>query len=465
MMNSRDYPDPSSWETLGKKLMNEALKHDVDQVEVFISSSRRLIAEIEKNSLKSSQEIIDYGCGLRIIKDGCIGFGFVTNLKWDTLSKMVLQLVHLAKSGTPDPNFKSLPTAGSYQVIPGRHDSTLAAIDVTEAIKVVLEIEKEAAGYSNEVYSVNASFYTSETKCFLLNSLGVEAFDLDEGATSVGISADVTVKRGTDMSSGYDFQHGRFFKILDPVKIGKKAAKLAIETLGSQRIETGQYPIIFHPFALNSILRPAISSAINAESVQYHRSFLTGKLNEQVGCKLLNVIDDGRYVRNGMAALGTSSFDGEGTPKISRQILENGILKTYLHDSYTAGKDGISSTGNAIRSNYGYTPYIGPNNLRVLPRSSKTLDDFIHECDDGILLYTTGDSPNITTGDFSGLIMIGFRILKGSIEHPIKQAMMGINMIDFFNKIEEIGNDVRDLGRFHVPSLRISSAQIAGEKH
>lgn len=455
--------DPASWETLGQKLIKEALRYDMDQAEVFISSSRSLIAEIEKNSLKTSKEIIDYGCGLRLVKNGCIGFGFVTNLNQSELLSMVHRLSHLAKSGTPDPDFKSFPSSSSYPTVRGRYDPDLAGLDVTEAVKQVLEVNKSASEYSEKIYSINVSFHASETRKFLLNSQGVEAFDLDKGATIASISAEVNAKDGSEMSSGFDFQHSRHLKVLDPRIVGKNAAELAVRTLNARRIETGEFPVIFHPFALNSILRTGLGAAINAESIQYHRSYLTEKLDKPIGCKLLNVVDNGLLMNNGMAAIGTSAYDGEGTPKGKTQILEQGILKNYLHSSYTAGKAEVSSTGNSYRTHYGYPPFINISNLLVIPQSSKTLDELVAECDNGILMYWTGDTPNLTTGDFSGLIMAGFKISKGSMDFPIKQAMIGFNMFDFLNSIEEIGGDTRDLGLFHTPSLRISKAQIAGE--
>ncbi|MHC1592307.1 MAG: metallopeptidase TldD-related protein, partial [Candidatus Helarchaeales archaeon] len=200
-----------------------------------------------------------------------------------------------------------------------------------------------------------------------------------------------------------------------------------------------------------------------AEAVQYHRSYLTDKLNQAIGIADLDVVDDGTLMLDGMAALGTSPFDGEGTPKKKMPIVQKGILVNFLYDSYTAGKENKESTGNAHRAGYSSTPYISANNLKVIPKSSKTLQGLISESENAILVYTTGDQPNTTTGDFSGLIMTGFKISKGEIEHPIKQAMLGIHMIDFLKNIEIIGGDVRDLGRFHCPSMKISSAKIAGE--
>ena len=159
--------------------------------------------------------------------------------------------------------------------------------------------------------------------------------------------------------------------------------------------------------------------------------------------------------------MGASIFDGEGVPKQKTPIISGGLLKNYLYDSYTAGKAGCQSTGNASRTSYRSIPHIGTSNLQVFGRAGD-LDSFVSETDKGILVFYTADQPTLATGDFSGLIYIGFKIENGAIIHPLKKAMLGINMLDFFKQIYAIGTDVREVSQVVTPSLCVSNVKIAG---
>jgi PmbA protein len=237
---------------------------------------------------------------------------------------------------------------------------------------------------------------------------------------------------------------------------------MALKSLHTRDIETGTYPAIFHPFAVSSLLATALGSAINAEAIQYKQSYLTDRINTEIASDQLNVIDNGLYInKKGIAGLGTSKFDGEGVPHQKTPLVAAGILKNHLHDSYTAGKENRKSTGNASRSSYRSVPSISLTNMEVLGNSGN-LDSFISEIQKGILVYDTGDQPNITTGDFSGLISLGYKIENGAIAYPLKNAMMGINMLDFFKQIYHVGTDYRTVFNVITPSLCVTDLKIAG---
>jgi PmbA protein len=209
---------------------------------------------------------------------------------------------------------------------------------------------------------------------------------------------------------------------------------------------------------------------VNAENIQYKRSFLCGKINEKIGSDLFTVIDDGTYP-NGVRSF---RFDAEGTPSQKTTIIEKGVLKSYLYDCYTAGKEGRKSTGNAFRvfSGYMFPNYrgslsIGVRNLTIKPGKG-TVKDLISEVKNGILLRVTWDRPNIATGEFSGLISDGYKIEDGEVKHATRQTNIGINMIDFFKRITAVAADSRE---FHLPSqpycvvapsIMIEKATISG---
>ncbi|MFX1453310.1 MAG: TldD/PmbA family protein [Promethearchaeota archaeon] len=447
---------------LGEKAINQMKKDGIDQSELYINKSREVSIEIERGSIKYSKEITDFGCSIRAIKDGCLGFSYTTSINPKSISKLIKRVEKLAKIGLSDPDFKNLPTPKKLPQIQGIYDSNIANLDVSEAVRLILDL-LEHAYIDKRIYSINCSLTCSYEQTFIMNSLGVEAIEDDKnGHTSITIFAEITAKQGQEMSSGFEFQNGRFIKEINIEEIGKNAAKLAIDSLGAKRIETCEVPIVFHPIALHNIFSTAIGNAINAESIQYGRSYLLDKLNKEIAVKEFEVTDDGIYIKNGIAGLGTSAFDGEGTPQQKTRVIKDGILINYLHNSYTAGKANIQSTGNASRGNFRRIPTISPTNLIIKPGSGNK-DDLISEVDKGILVIWTGDRPNLATGEFSGLIGAGFKIENGEIAFPLKQTMIGINMLDFFQRIDKIGKDIRQISNIITPTIRINKGKIGGK--
>ncbi|MHA1301555.1 MAG: PmbA/TldA family metallopeptidase, partial [Candidatus Helarchaeota archaeon] len=233
-----------------KKALKKMEKEGIDQSEICITKSRDISIEIEKGSIKYAKEISDYGFSIRAIKNGCLGFSYTTLITPKSISKLIKKVIKLSKVGLSDPDFKSLPLPKKIPKINGTYDSKLANLDVTDAIDLIIDLIN-FANIDNKIYSINSSLICGFEEIIILNSLGVEAIaENKNGHTSIFISAEITAKKGNEMSSGFEFESGRFIKEIDVEKIGVTAAKLAIDSLGAKRIETNELPIIFHPIAV-----------------------------------------------------------------------------------------------------------------------------------------------------------------------------------------------------------------------
>ena len=163
--------------------------------------------------------------------------------------------------------------------------------------------------------------------------------------------------------------------------------------------------------------------------------------------------------------MGSYSFDGEGTRGRKKVVVDKGTLRTYLYDSYAAGKEGRESTGNASRGgsvwDFRKTPSIAPSNL-VIKRGDATADEMISETRSGVYLRITYDYPNLATGEFSGLMMESFEIVGGEIGRSLRQATIGMRLLDMFARIDMVGKKPRDVFGVRTPPLRISEARIGG---
>jgi PmbA protein len=215
-------------------------------------------------------------------------------------------------------------------------------------------------------------------------------------------------------------------------------------------------PIVFSPEIARSLIG-AIFEAANGDSIYRGASFFTGKLGEQVAAESVNVIDDGTIV----GGFGSSPFDGEGLPTCRKVIVENGVLKTYLLNTYTARKLNLRSTANAVRGLAG-NPGIGSGNLFLEP-GHLSPEEILREIKSG--LYVTellGQGINMVTGDYSRGAS-GVWIENGELTYPVQEITVAGNLKEIFRNITAIGNDLIFRGSVASPTLRIDGMTIAGE--
>jgi len=200
-----------------------------------------------------------------------------------------------------------------------------------------------------------------------------------------------------------------------------------------------------------------IFEAVNGDAVYRGASFLAGKLGEQVAGANVNVIDDGTIP----GGFGTSPFDGEGVPSRRTVVIENGVLKSYLLNTYTARKLGLATTGNASRGLAG-NPGIGVGNFFLQP-GEKSAAAIVAEIPDG--LYVTeflGFGVNLVTGDFSRGAS-GLWIRNGELAFPVEEITVAGNLREMIRNISAIGSDLEFRGSVASPTIRIDGLTVAGE--
>jgi PmbA protein len=245
-------------------------------------------------------------------------------------------------------------------------------------------------------------------------------------------------------------------RLESPEHVGKIAADRALRRLGARKVKTQQVPVIFDPMVANSILQH-IFEGVNGDSVYRGASFLAGKLGEKIASENVTVIDDGTMV----GGFGTSPFDGEGVPTRRTVVIENGVLKSYLLNTYTAKKLKLETTGNASRGLAG-TPGIGPGNYFLQPGPC-TREQLIGDVKEG--LYVTeflGMGVNLVTGDYSRGAS-GLWISGGELTFPVEEITVAGNLKDMFLNISEIASDLEFRGAIASPAIRIEGLTVGGE--
>jgi PmbA protein len=262
---------------------------------------------------------------------------------------------------------------------------------------------------------------------------------------------------GSSMQRDYWYSVAMTLKKLEsPEEVGRIAAQRTLRRLGARKVKTARVPIVFENTVSGSLVGH-IFEAVNGDSVYRGASYLAGKLNEKIAGDNINIVDDGTMV----GGFGTSAFDSEGVASRKTTVIENGVLKSYLLNTYTAKKLGLQTTGNASRGLAG-TPGIGPGNFFLKP-GAKNLKEIIGDIKEGLFVTEfLGFGVNLVTGDFSRGAS-GLWIENGELTFPVEEITVAGNLKDMFSNISEIGNDLEFRGAIASPTLRIDGMTIAGE--
>src|SRR5436305_11623237 len=241
-----------------------------------------------------------------------------------------------------------------------------------------------------------------------------------------------------------------------PESVGREAARRTLRRLGSRKIASTQVPIVLDPTVAESIL-DNIFDAVDGGAIYRQSSFLANKLGEQVAASNITVVDDGTIP----GGFGTEPFDGEGVPTRRTVVIENGVLKSYLLNTYTAKKLGMKTTGNASRGLAG-NPGIGAGNY-FLQAGSKTPKEILAGIPNG--LYVTeflGHGVNLVTGDYSRGAS-GLWISGGELAYPVEEITVAGNLKELFLNISDIASDLEFRGAVACPTLRIDGLTVGGE--
>lgn len=433
------------------KTIKIAEKQGADQAECYFFYEDSLRADLRKGQLKKIVFNKDRGIAIRAVIGKKIGFYYSTDLS--DIEKTVYNALKLAKAGTEDPYFVSLPEKKPYEIAHGIYDRDLEEISVeniSNFFEPVLKGERDV-----RIKSVNAGLSISRYEYSIANSLGIEA---SEKATYCSFEVSISAEEEGKYSSSHDFISSKRIKDLNPSEIYKNACDLAIKGLNKKKVESRKLPVILDPLASLYMIGIALNGALNADNVQRKRSFLSEELGKEIGSENLNVLDDGLLE----GAVGSSSFDGEGSPSKKKVLIEKGVLKSFLYDNYTAKKENRESTGNAVRASFRSLPSISVRNFIFL-EGKVDLESMISELKHGIYLRSTFDTPNIITGEFSGMINEGFYIENGEMKFSLLQAGIGMTLKDLFSKITEVSKEYKWVENFRFPYILISEANIAGQ--
>jgi PmbA protein len=443
---------------LAQDIVRRAMAGGATAAECVVREGDEFSTLVRLGQVETLKESGSRAIGVRVFNGQRAASTYSSDFSREGLDRMVKSALELSKITSEDP-FGGIPEASQLGSLSG--DLDLYSADVyslpgEERISYARRAEKAALDYDPRIKnSDGGSFDAATGHKVLANSHGFVG-EYRRSYCSVAAVPIAQNENGT-MQRDYWFSVARNLGRLEsPEHVGKVAAQRTLRRLGARKGKTAHVPVVLDPLVAASML-DHIFEGVNGDSVYRGASFLAGKLGEKIAGDRVTVIDDGTMV----GGFGTSPFDGEGIPTRRTVVIENGVLKSYLLNTYTAKKLGLQTTANASRGLAG-TPGIGPGNYFLQP-GTKTPQQIISEVKEGLYLTEfLGHGANLVTGDYSRGAS-GMWISGGELAYPVEEITVAGNLKEMFFNIVEIGNDLEFRGAMASPTIRIEGLTVGGE--
>jgi PmbA protein len=425
-------------------VVSRAMKGGATAAECVVREGDEFSTVVRLGQVETLKESGSRAIGVRVFFGQRAASTYSSDFSAAGIERMLKSALELAKICSEDPN-AGIPEAGKLGSLSGNlhlYHEDVYSLPGPERIEYARRAEKAALDADPRIKnSEGGSFDAATGRKVLANSHGFVG-EYRRSYCSVAV-VPISVARS-------------LAKLDSAEQVGREAARRTLRRLGARKVKTAHVPVVLDPMVASSMLEH-IFEGVNGDSVYRGASFLAGKLGQTIAGANVTVIDDGTMP----GGFGTTPFDGEGIPTRRTVVIENGILKSYLLNTYTAKKLGLETTANASRGLAG-TPGIGPGNYFLEP-GTKTPSQIIAEIKDG--LYVTeflGHGANLVTGDYSRGAS-GMWIVNGELAYPVEEITVAGNLKEMFCNISEIGSDLEFRGSVASPTIRIDGLTVGGE--
>ncbi len=437
-------------------VVKRAMAAGASAAEAVVREGNEFSTMVRLGQVETLKEAGARALGLRVFIGQRAANTYTSDFSTQGIEHLVSGAIQLARVTSEDP-FGGLPDASQFGQISTDLDlyhEDVYSLPAAERIEYARRAEKAAMDYDARIQnSDGAGFDAATGRKVLANSLGFVG-DYQRSFCSM-VAIPIAIDESGMQRDGWDSAARTITKLESPESVGREAARRTIRRLGARKIATTKVPVIFDQQTAQAIVEYFFEGA-NGDAIYRGSSFFEGKLGEQIAGENITIIDDGTMV----GGFGSSPFDSEGVPTRRTVVVERGLLKSYLLNTYTARKLGMQTTGNAYRGLAG-TPGIGAGNFFLEP-GEQSPEQMIKDVKQG--LYVTGflgSSVSLVTGDFSRGVN-GLWIENGELAYPVEEITIAGNLKDMFKNITAIGNDLEFRSALASPTIRIDGLTIAG---
>ena len=448
-----------SGETIRPELLTDVLgrarARGATEADGFLIEEQHFSASVRLGQVDTVKHSREQRLSLRVFAGKASAAASTSDLSRDSLERVVDEATALARvtsedphAGLPDPN--DLITA-----IPDLELAEQGGEELSPEAKIELARRAEAAALESDPRIANsegAEYWDRRARYVYATSHG---FARGYATTAFGLSVSPVASANGEMQRDYWYSAARHRAALEePASIGRTAARRALRRLGGRKVKTTEVPVVFDPDTAASLIR-SIAGAASGPGLYRRASFLLDRLGKRIAAPAVTIVDDGLIPR----ALGSRPFDGEGLATRPTVLVGEGVLESYLLDSYSARKLGLRSTHHASRDGAG----VGVSTTNLMLKAGPTPPEaLIGSVKNG--LYVTeliGFGVNGVTGDYSRGA-VGLWIENGELTYPVEEVTVAGNLVEMFGAIEGIGNDLVLRDRTVSPTLLIGRMVVAG---
>ncbi|BDC51466.1 microcin-processing peptidase [Bryobacterales bacterium F-183] len=444
-------------EQIAQRAVQKALELGADDAEVTLSQGSQFSVSLRMGEIEKLKQSGSSGAGIRVLRGKRTGSGYTSDLTADGIEKMVVSAIEIAAITTEDPH-AGMPDAadlGKIETDLQMYYDDVLSLTPDERIQLARKAEETALAYDARITnSDGAGFGSGEGVRVFANSRG---FSGNYRYTSCSLYATPVAKDGASMErDSWGSTARSIAKLESPEEVGRVAGERVIRRLHARKVATQKCPVVFDRRMAGGFIGH-LFEAVNGTSIYRKSSFLAGKIGERVASEHLTLIDDPTIP----GLFGSYPFDDEGVPGRRKTIIRNGVLESYLLNTYCAKKLDMKTTGNASRGLSGNAG-VGIGNFYLEP-GTKTDVELIRSIPNG--LYVTeliGSGVSVVTGDYSRGAA-GVWIENGELAYPVHEITIAGNLREMLMAIEAVGSDLEFRSSIASPTLVIGEMTVSGK--
>lgn len=418
------------------RVLERALSNGADFAELFVENTYN--SSIRFYDKQTQQSIVgkDFGIGIRVFYGESAIYAYTSDLSEKSLlaaADAVSKADRRDRIITPQELKRQEVTNLHKVVIPN------ASVAKSDKIDFIRLVDQGARSFSDKITQVDLSMSEKNQNILIANSEGLLIED-ERNYTRVFVitiaasgTENQTCFEGPGAMQGYEF-----IKTLDPGKLGKDTAEVAVKMLVSDYAPSGTFPVVIDNGFGGVIFHEACGHSLEATSVAKGASIFAGKVGEQIATEKVTAIDDGTIPNK----WGSTNIDDEGTPTRKTVLIDKGILKSYMVDRLGGRKMKMHTTGSGRRQSYKFAPTSRMRNTYIAPGTDK-FEDMIGSIEYGLYAKKMGGGSVLPgTGNFNFSVAEGYLIRNGSIAEPVRGATLIGNGANILKKISMVSNNL-----------------------
>lgn len=453
----------SEFEGIGEQILKIAERQKAEEAEAYLVSNRVLTVRLVNNSVFEAKGVHDIGVGIRVLKEKGLGFSSTADFASKSLQKAVKAALDASK--TRKLPFKySFPSPAKPSKVNGVYDTQLAELPGDKAVDLAYQMIGKSLAYNPKIKDNAGVFNLVVYHTLIMNSHGLKAKDK---GTFFEASLTATARQGAKSSEGAEATAGRSLKELRPEEIGKNAAEMAVSGLKAQKLEENTYPLILDPEPAVNI-DSYVSYLCSPMIAKLYYPLFLDKLGKRVGSNKLTIVDDPLMP----SGIGSAPIDDEGIPSQKITIMEEGVVKSFVYDTFYGAMEKKTPTASGARAafavgvssfpgkNYNGEPIPIPRNPYIVPGDWKR-EEIIQDTKDGLLAkrfhYTRLTNP--TRGDFTSVLRMGlYQVRNGEVTSALKKSRLIDNLLDILKNVDAVSDTLTVAGAWggyaHTPVIR-----------